>query len=311
MAAAADLIRKIDFFESLNPKVVGQIARVCVELDYPSGDHIVRLGDPGLGLFFILRGKVNVDIETNAVRTTVATLQPGDFFGELSLIDNKPRSAHVICVEDTACLVLTRDSFVTLANKYPEIGLQIASALAGRLRAANQKLGQATAIAGEQAFHAPAGASPSDGKSSLAALDVGQPGLSAGKEQVKNFLIDAFGFIYMVKAMTRFSAALIGCPVEVECLVPGPEVVHAIIDGVKVVVFPASANQVLRIAAYDDGEYSATIMHPDASAPSAHICYGLEGWVSRHQSMYLHIPPTAEPWMEEAAASSTHRTGSD
>jgi len=298
VAAAADLIRKIDFFESLNPKVVGQIARVCVELDYPSGDHIVRLGDPGLGLFFILRGKVNVDIETNAVRTTVATLQPGDFFGELSLIDNKPRSAHVICVEDTACLVLTRDSFVTLANKYPEIGLQIASALAGRLRAANQKLGQATAVTGEQAFHAPAGASPADGKSSLAALDVGQPGLSAGKEQVKNFLIDAFGFIYMVKAMTRFSAALIGCPVEVESLVPGPEVAQAIIDGVKVLVFPASTHQVLRIAPYDDGAYSATIMQPDASASSAHTSYDLQGRVSRHQAMYLHIPPAAEPWME-------------
>jgi len=298
VAAAADLIRKIDFFESLNPRVVGHIERVCVELEYPSGDHIVRLGDPGLGLFFILRGKVNVDIETNAVRTTVATLQPGDFFGELSLIDNKPRSAHVICVEDTACLVLTRDSFVTLANKYPEIGLQIASALAGRLRAANQKLGQATAIAGEQVFHAPAGASPADGKSSLTALDVGQQNSIAGKEQVKNFLIDAFGFIYMVKAMTRFSVALIGCPVDVECLVPGPDVAQAIIDGVKVVVFPASVNQVLRIAAYDDGAYSATIMRPNVSAPSAHSAYDLDGRVTRHEAMYLHIPPAAEPWMD-------------
>jgi hypothetical protein len=228
----------------------------------------------------------------------VATLQPGDFFGELSLIDNKPRSAHVICMEDTACLVLTRDSFVTLANKYPEIGLQIASALAGRLRAANQKLGQATAIAGEQAFHPPAGAAAADGKSSLASLDVGQNASAGGKDQVKNFLIDAFGFIYMVKAMTRFSAALIGCPVEVESLAPGPEVAQATIDGVKILVFPASANQVLRMSPYDDGRYSATIMHPDASAPSAHTSYDLEGRVSRHQAMYLHIPPSAEPWME-------------
>ena len=298
MAAAADLIRKIDFFESLNPRVVGHIARVCVQLEYSSGDHIVRLGDPGLGLFFILRGKVNVDIETNAVRTTVATLQPGDFFGELSLIDNKPRSAHVICVEDTNCLVLTRDSFMQLANKYPEIALQIATALAGRLRAANAKLGQASAVGGEQAFHPPAGASPADDKSSLASLDVGQKASSGGKDQVKNFLIDAFGFIYMVKAMTRFSAALIGCPVEVESVVAGPEVAQATIDGVKIVVFPASANQVLRILPYDNGRYSATIMHPDASAPSAHTSYDLEGRVSRHQAMYLHIPPSAEPWME-------------
>jgi len=294
VAAATDLIRKIDFFESLNPRVVEHIARVCVELEYASGDHIVRLGDPGLGLFFILRGKVNVDIESNAVRTTVATLQPGDFFGELSLIDNKPRSAHVICVEDTHCLVLTRDSFMTLANKYPEISLQIAAALAGRLRAANARLGQATAITGEQAFHAPAGVAPVGEKSS-APLDLSPKNSSGGKEQVKDFLVDAFGFIYMVKAMTRFSAALIGCPVDVESLVPGTQVAQAIIDGVKVVVFPASEVQVLRIAAYDDGSYSATIMYPDASASSAHATYVLKGFVSRHQTLHLHITPAAEP----------------
>lgn len=298
MAAAADLIRKIDFFESLNQRIVEHIARVCVELEYGAGDHIVRLGDPGLGLFFILRGRVNVDLETKAVRTTVATLEPGDFFGELSLIDNKPRSAHVVCVEETQCLVLTRDSFMTLANKYPEIALQIATALAGRLRAANVKLGQASAVAGEQLFHTRPGGPSAEEKPSTAPTDSGRKNSSAPKEQVKDFLLNAFGSLYTAKAMTRFSAALIGCPVDVESLAPGPEVAQADIDGVKVVVFPAAAGQMLRIAAYDEGSYAATVIHPDASTPSAHTSHNLEGRVSRHQILYLHIPPAAEPWMD-------------
>ncbi len=129
VSSANDLIRKIDFFESLDEKIVNNIARLCTELEYSSGDHIVRQGDSGLGLFFIIRGGIKVELEKNGMRMVVATMQPGDFFGELSLIDNKPRSANVICVEDTRCLVLTRDSFSKVTHKYPEIGFQIAKAL--------------------------------------------------------------------------------------------------------------------------------------------------------------------------------------
>ena len=120
MSTSRDLIRKIDFFEPLDDKIVNKIAQVCIPREYSAGDYIVRQGDLGLGLYFITSGQVKVEIERNAVKTVVAHLEAGSFLGELSIIDNKPRSANVICLTDTSCLLLTRDSFQKLMNKYPE-----------------------------------------------------------------------------------------------------------------------------------------------------------------------------------------------
>lgn len=300
MTPAADLLRKIDFFEALNSKIITQIARLCAELDYSGGDYIVKQGDTGLGLFFILKGSVKVDVEKNATRINVATLRPGDFFGELSLIDNKPRSAHVICIEDTHCLVLTRDSFVKLVDKYPEIGLQIATALAGRLRAANEKLGERPGAQEavpsvptlEAASAAPEPSPPEQEQTSVI----------PGKQQVRDFLVSSFGFIYMFKAMTRFSAALIGCPVRVEPLAPRPDVAQRVVHGVKLVLFPAAEDEVIRILPFDDGVYTATIMRPAESSAGCAL-YTLKGRVCRNQTLYLHVPQAADPWIEPSTLS--------
>src|SRR5437879_5958822 len=298
VSSANDLIRKIDFFESLDEKLVNNIARLCTELEYTSGDHIVRQGDSGLGLFFIIRGGIKVELEKSGMRMVVATMQPGDFFGELSLIDNKPRSANVICVEDTRCLVLTRDSFSKVTHKYPEIGFQIAKALAGRVRATNERLEQqATNPAGPQVVVPKvitSEANQSTAPIQSAASTSGEPNI---KEKMRDLMVDTFGFMYGVKAMTRFSAALIGCPVTVEAATTGPRVLQTEIDDVKIVIFPASQDQMLRIAAFDDGAFSATIFQPHPDGSSVH---SFESSLRRDQTLFLHVPRAAEPWLENS-----------
>ncbi|PYT25491.1 MAG: hypothetical protein DMG57_25020 [Acidobacteria bacterium] len=299
VSSANDLIRKIDFFESLDEKLVNNIARLCTELGYSSGDHIVRQGDSGLGLFFIIRGGIKVELEKSGVRTVVATMQPGDFFGELSLIDNKPRSANVICVEDTRCLVLTRDSFAKIMNKYPEIGFQIAKALAGRIRATNERLEeQAIGPAVQQQVVVTkvvtSGSSQSSVSTGVASETSREPNI---KEKLRDLMTDTFGFMYGVKAMTRFSAALIGCPVTVDVATPGPHVLQTEIHDVKIVIFPASQDQMLRIAAFDDGAFSATIFQPHPDGSSVH---SFESSLRRDQTLFLHVPRAAEPWLENS-----------
>jgi len=90
---AAELIRRIDFFQPLDDRTVNQIARVCIVREYSPGDHIVRQGDSGLGVYFITRGHARVEMVREGISTLIAELSPGEFVGELSIIDKKPRLA--------------------------------------------------------------------------------------------------------------------------------------------------------------------------------------------------------------------------
>ncbi len=311
MSTQTDLLRKIDFFEPLDQKIINKIADVCIEREYSKGEHIVKQGESGLGLFFITSGRVKVEVERNGAKAIVAQLQSEDFLGELSIIDNKPRSANVICLEDTSCLLLTRDSFSKLINKYPEISIQMARALAGRIRAANEKMSQpsspptaaAPAPAGTDAQPA-AAASSTDAAAPAPAPAAKASGNGSGsdtsaKNKVKEFLVDTFDFLYTVKALTRFSAAVVGCPVHVHFEEPGAETLEAVIGDVKVALFPADEDQVLRIDAYEEGDFSATVLRPRGAGSSATIDIALfSGHLAANGRARLHVPSVGATWLE-------------
>jgi LmbE family N-acetylglucosaminyl deacetylase len=74
---------------------------------FPSGSHIIEQGEPGASLYLILSGHTDVIQEdTDGTRRTLARLGPGEFFGELAIVHQQPRAAHVVAVEDVTCLVL-------------------------------------------------------------------------------------------------------------------------------------------------------------------------------------------------------------
>src|SRR5438093_6411730 len=157
-----DLIAKIDFFSGLDEKILRKLTDACIMRQFTKNETIVRQGEMGLGLYLIAKGRVKVDREQGGVRMQVAELGPEQFFGEMSLLDNKPRSATVTGIEDSECVLLTRDSFVKLMNKYPEIPIRMARVLADRLRVANEKLatGPAPAAAAPEAGGSPNPAPP-------------------------------------------------------------------------------------------------------------------------------------------------------
>jgi CRP-like cAMP-binding protein len=295
VSTQTDLLRRIDFFEPLDQKIITKVAQACIEREYSKGECIVRQGESGLGLFFITSGRVNVEVERNGIKAVVATLQTDDLLGELSIIDNKPRSANVICLEDTRCLLLTRDSFSKLLNKYPEIAIHMAKALAGRIRAADERMSRAPAaaqaaeVAAAPSAEVQAQATPSAAAGPDKIPADGASTDASAKNKVKDFLVDTFSFLYVAKALTRFSAAIVGCPVEIRVADPGPKVAQVVIDGVKVALFSASEDRTILIEAYDQGEFSATVLRPPDDLSEIRVSH-LQGRVQRDARMFLHVP---------------------
>jgi len=98
---------------------------------------------------------VTVDREENGTTIRVAELGAEQFFAEMSVIDNRPRSATITTLEDTECMVLTRDSFMRLMMKYPEIPIRLARLLADRIRVVNQKLASGPMAGGRRYRRSP------------------------------------------------------------------------------------------------------------------------------------------------------------
>ncbi len=114
---------------------MARLAEVAGEQDFPTGTFIVRQGQVGTGLYIILSGQARV------VRGSedLALLGPGDFFGELAVIDQQPRMASVQAETDTSCLALASWDLLALLERDPALSLNLIKALAERLRTAGER----------------------------------------------------------------------------------------------------------------------------------------------------------------------------
>ncbi|HWC95868.1 MAG TPA: cyclic nucleotide-binding domain-containing protein [Candidatus Sulfopaludibacter sp.] len=285
------VIRRLDFFESLDDKLVKRIAQQCFDREFASGDFIIRQGEPGLGVYFITTGKVKVEIENQGSRVTVAELGAGDCVGELAIVDDRARSAHVVCLENTKCLLLTRDGFSKLMNKHPQLAIQMVKALVARLRATNAKVSQAQAPA---ATLEPAHAMETPATNGIISMlpDTGEITrvYATTKSSIQKMLVGVFAPLYVARAMTRFSMAVIGCPVTVQA---EPGVWATTVDDVKVCIFPSCEDRTLRLQAFGDGEVSVTVLRPAESGAAR-----LSRRIRRDEHWRLHIPRGSSIWME-------------
>ena len=274
-----ELIKKIDFFSGLDDKILNKISDACIVRQFTKNETIVRQGEMGLGLYLIAKGRVKVDREQGGVRMQVAELGPEQFFGEMSLLDNKPRSATVTGIEDSECVLLTRDSFVKLMNKYPEIPIRMARVLADRLRVANEKLAAGPAPAAAAAAGAPAAgaptapaqaapaAAPGSAPAAAAASNGAAPGAPEAdgtKAQIHKKMLETFQNLYTIKALSRFSVAVLGCPVEGTA----SNLVDQIrVGDVKALFFPANEPVDMRIAAQERGWFTLDVFTPESAEP--------------------------------------------
>lgn len=126
----ADLLGRVEMFSRTSKRALGLIADAAVEVDFPAGGYIVRQGEIGTGFYLVASGKVRVE----RAGRLLAAMGPGEFFGELSVLDQAPRMAHVIAVDPTTCLALPSWEFTKILEKNPKIALGVLKVLARRLR---------------------------------------------------------------------------------------------------------------------------------------------------------------------------------
>lgn len=138
----ADFLATVPLFSGLPPEELQQFAAITREKTYPKSSVILFEDDPGDSLFVIRDGRVKVVLVGEDGREVIlGVLGVGEHFGELSLIDDQPRSAHVIAMEDSNLLVLRRDDFRRRVETSPTVAWTLLSELSRRLRRADGKIG--------------------------------------------------------------------------------------------------------------------------------------------------------------------------
>jgi len=137
-----DDLRRVPLFSDLLEGDLVRFADITREREYPRNSVILFEDDPGDSLYIVSTGQVKVVLIGEDGREVIlSVLNDGDFFGEMSLIDDEPRSAHVIAMKDSRLLVLRRDDFQQQINQHPSIAVKLLRVLVQRLRRADAKIG--------------------------------------------------------------------------------------------------------------------------------------------------------------------------
>lgn len=129
---AASMIGSVSLFGKLNDKQRNALAAQGKEISYKAGYPIVNEGTMGVGFYLILDGKA----EVRKGGRVLATLSRGQFFGEMSLIDEQPRSADVFAIQPTKCWAITSWAFSALVKSNPELAMGMLKEMVKRLRSA-------------------------------------------------------------------------------------------------------------------------------------------------------------------------------
>jgi CRP/FNR family transcriptional regulator, cyclic AMP receptor protein len=127
-----ELLRKVPLFSQCSRKELEEIARIADEIDFRPGKELTREGKPGREFFVLLDGTAEVTQGTRKV----SDLSGGDFFGEIALVSDVPRTATVTTASPVHALVITDRSFRRLLERSPTIQLKVLQALAERIEPA-------------------------------------------------------------------------------------------------------------------------------------------------------------------------------
>jgi CRP-like cAMP-binding protein len=124
-----ELIAKVPLFDRLSKRELEQIASVADEIDLAEGKELTREGEAGREFFVLLEGTADVTQDGGRVNS----LGSGDFFGEIALISDGPRTATVTATSPVRALVVTARSFQRLVDEMPDIQRNVLAAAAERL----------------------------------------------------------------------------------------------------------------------------------------------------------------------------------
>ena len=138
----ADFLATVPLFHELDRTALRSFAEITREQKFVKGAMIVTEGDPGDALFVVRSGEVKVLLIGEDGREVIlGVLGVGDHFGELSLIDGRPRSAHVVATQPSSLLILRRTDFRRQVEQQPQVGWALLMELSRRLRQADGTIG--------------------------------------------------------------------------------------------------------------------------------------------------------------------------
>jgi uncharacterized membrane protein len=142
----SELLARIPMFEGLATEDLQALAKSLNEREFQAGKLIMSLGDVGTSMFIVARGHVNIHLPGEASRRiSLKDVTDGEYFGELALFDDKPRSASAVATTDALLLELDRDTLSTYLATRPHAAMTLLRTLAGRLRETNELLSQRAA----------------------------------------------------------------------------------------------------------------------------------------------------------------------
>jgi small-conductance mechanosensitive channel len=119
--ALVERLSAVDIFAPLSVEEVGMLARSAVRHVFAPGELVIRAGDPGSSMFVVHNGRVAVQINENGQPRTVATLNEGDFFGEMALFTGEPRTANVVALEETEVLEIGHSAMKNVFDTNPDL----------------------------------------------------------------------------------------------------------------------------------------------------------------------------------------------
>jgi len=133
-----DILRKLPIFKNLPDRHLKQFSRDFIVVNSKKGATVFYQADSSTDLYVVLKGAVKASLlNEDGQELILAGFNKGDFFGEMSLLDGKPRSATMIAAEDSTFGVLRRDKFLMAVKNDPMIAIDLLSALVQRMRMAD------------------------------------------------------------------------------------------------------------------------------------------------------------------------------
>jgi len=131
-ARRVDALSRVDVFRALDAEKIDRLARRLRLAIFGPGEVILRQGDPGDSLYVIQSGKVGVRVDVPGAPREVATLEAGQFFGEMSLMTGESRAATVVAKTDVECYIVDKDAFQRILEEKPELAGVISEILTRR-----------------------------------------------------------------------------------------------------------------------------------------------------------------------------------
>ncbi|MEQ1856292.1 MAG: GGDEF domain-containing protein [Longimicrobiales bacterium] len=140
MASSPDLLARVPLFEDFQPQELEWIAAAAHLRTFAEGELLFEIGEPGRSLYVLTAGTVQVLHPNRAANLQLARVGPGEFIGEMALLDDSPRSATAKALCEVEALVLDKVDFHELVRERPEVGLQLLGVMSRRMRRADEQI---------------------------------------------------------------------------------------------------------------------------------------------------------------------------